>query len=215
MSIKSSHSLSSEHIRSEIKKLQYTYGLNKVIRYNLKREEKHQTQSVAEHVTNILHLAYYFRDLEDPMRLIDFDKVVRIILVHDMGEIETGDIVCVSKTQEDFDEEEKAIQEVKIKTPRWISEEIEELFAEFENPKTIEGFYAKAIDKFEGKVFWADKKGVEMTRDVNNVLGIPLKDVFYREYEKIFKILEKTPFRIIEAYLHEVKEEAIRNGALE
>ncbi len=53
-----------------------------------------------------------------------------------------------------------------------------------------------------------------MARDVNDKLSKPLKDIFDREYDKIFKILEKTPFRIIEAYLHEVKEEAIRNGAL-
>ncbi len=50
----------------------------------------------------MLHLAYYFRDLEDPKRLMDFDKVVRMILVHDMGEIETGDISCVLKTQLDI-----------------------------------------------------------------------------------------------------------------
>ena len=43
-----------EYVLGEVRKLQYTYGLNKVIRYNLERLEKFQTQSVAEHLTNIV-----------------------------------------------------------------------------------------------------------------------------------------------------------------
>ncbi len=206
--------LTPEYIQSEIKKIQYTYGLNKIIRFSLKREEKYQTQSVAEHITNMLHLAYYFRDFEDAERKMDFDKVVRIILMHDMGEIETGDIPCVLKNDNDFKEEEKAIEKVKNQSPYWIEKEIDELFQEFENPKTLEGFYAKAIDKFEGKIFWCHKEGIDMARDVNNGLTLPLKDILDKEYDKVFTLLKKTPFRIIEKYLEEVKNEAIRNGAL-
>jgi hypothetical protein len=53
--------LTDEYILSEIEKLKYPYGLNRVIRFNLERKEEFQTQSVAEHVTNMIFLAYYFR----------------------------------------------------------------------------------------------------------------------------------------------------------
>jgi 5'-deoxynucleotidase YfbR-like HD superfamily hydrolase len=91
--------LTDTYIADEIEKLRYTYGLNKVIRYNQKRKEEPQTQSVAEHVTNSIFLAYYFRDFEDPNHELDFDKVIKIIMMHDMGEIETGDIMSPAKKQ--------------------------------------------------------------------------------------------------------------------
>ena len=56
------------HMLSEVEKLLYTYGINKVIRYSKSRVEEYQTQSVAEHVANMIFCAYYFRDLEDVNR---------------------------------------------------------------------------------------------------------------------------------------------------
>jgi 5'-deoxynucleotidase YfbR-like HD superfamily hydrolase len=66
--------ITEDWILQEIEKLKYTYGLNKVVRYNLIREEIYETQSVAEHVTNMLILAHYFRELEDPERKMDMEK---------------------------------------------------------------------------------------------------------------------------------------------
>ena len=166
--------LTEEYVLSEIKKIKYTYGLNKVIRYNLDRQEAYQTQSVAEHLLNMIFLAHYFRDLEDSGHKMDFEKVIRIIMMHDMGEIETGDIITVAKTNEDEDEERKAIQKVKAKSPKFVSDEIEELYGEFENPKTLEGKFALAIDKLEGQIFWIEKKGVEMVKHINAVAGFDI-----------------------------------------
>ena len=84
-------------ILNSVSKILYTYGLNRVIRYEQKRKEIHQTQSVAEHVTNMIFCAYHFRDIEDPKHKMNFEKIMRLIIMHDMGEIETDDIVTNKK----------------------------------------------------------------------------------------------------------------------
>ena len=65
------------HILREVDRLLYTYGINKVIRYSKGRVEEYQTQSVAEHVANMIFCAYYFRDLEDANREMDKDMIKR------------------------------------------------------------------------------------------------------------------------------------------
>ena len=92
--------LTKKFIESELEKINYTYKLNEIIRYNKERKEKYQTQSLAEHVTNMIFLAYYFRQYEDPENKLDFDKVVQMILMHDMGEIETGVFPTHLKTKQ-------------------------------------------------------------------------------------------------------------------
>lgn len=161
--------ITNDWIFSEVEKLKYTYGLNKVIRYNKKREEtkENETQSVAEHVYNMLILANYFRDLEDPEHKLDMQKVTRMILMHDMGEIETGDIVQGIKNQQQEEEESKAIEVVASKSPDFIKKEIRELFDEFENPKTPEGKFAKCIDKFESQMWWGETCDIAMVKTVN------------------------------------------------
>lgn len=179
--------LTEEHILSELRKLRYTYNINKVIRYNFEREEKFQTQSVAEHVANMIFLAMYFRELEDRERKMDFEKVVKIIMMHDLGEIETGDVISIIKNSGHYDIERKAIQEVKAQSPDFIKREIEEIFEEYENPKTVEGRFVKAIDKMEGQLFWMEKDGVEMVNHVLENEGLRIHIEQPKVYEKIFK----------------------------
>ena len=193
--------LSDEYIWSEIEKLRYTYGLNSVIRYSLKRKEPFQTQSVAEHVTNMIFLAYYFRDLEDPRNELDFEKVIKLIMMHDMGEIETGDIVTVAKTESHEILEKEAIKLVKQKSPGFVANEVESLYEEFTDPKTKEGKYAKAIDKFEGQIFWVDKEGVEMLNHVHRTMGLQMKVTHSVHLGKVFKMLDAYNFSVMIRFL--------------
>lgn len=202
----STDKLTDEYIISEIEKLKYPYGLNRVIRYNLKRREDFQTQSVAEHVANMIFLAYYFRDFEDPEHELDFDKVIRLIIMHDMGEIETGDIITVAKNKNDTDAERKAIQTVKEKSPRFIADEIEDLFEEFEGPKTREGQYTNAIDKFEGQLFWIEREGVKMAKHIHGAAGLESKIVHPIHMKKVFNMLDNYNFPTIKRFLEVINE---------
>ncbi len=147
--------MTDDWVINEIEKIKYTYGLNKVIRYNLTRDESTEstTQSVAEHVYNMLILAHYFRDLEDPEHIMDMEKVTKMILMHDMVEIETGDIVMNKKTEDKKILEVEALEKTISHSPAFIAQEIKNLVFEYDNYSTGEGKFVKAIDKIEQQ-FW-------------------------------------------------------------
>ena len=194
------------HILSEVDKLLYTYGINKVIRYSKSRVEEYQTQSVAEHVANMIFCAYYFRDLEDVNREIDMDRVVRLIIMHDMGEIETGDIVTTHKTANHTEMERQAIQKVKNKSPDFVSREIENVFESFENPQSKEERFARAIDKFEGLLFWFPDDGIKMIKSFDKV-----DDTKYY-FEKTEKAIVATGMNNVLEYFLIMKNDMIKRG---
>ncbi len=206
--------LTDEYIWTEILKLKYPYGLNSVIRYNLERNERFQTQSVAEHVTNMLFLAYYFRDLEDPNSELDFGKVTELIMLHDMGEIETGDVVAVAKKENHEILERQALAFVKEKSTSFIGSKIETLFEEISNPETKEGKYAKAIDKLEGQIFWVEKEGVEMVIHAHRTVGLETSIVHPIHMAKIFKMVDAYNFPVIRRFLEVIEKKKYSYGLL-
>ena len=206
--------LTDEYITSEIEKLKYPYRLNSVIRYNLERKEPFQTQSLAEHVANMIFLAFYFRDFEDPNHELDFEKVIKLIMMHDMGEIETGDIIAPSKEESDYIAEIEAIKLVKEKSPSFIANEIESFYEESENPKTKEGKYARAIDKFDGQFFWMDKEKVEMVIEVHKKAGLETKIVYPTHMKQIFNMLDEYNFPAIKKFLEFIDKKKYSYGIL-
>ena len=195
-------------ILENVHKLMYTYGLNKVIRYEQVRNEVHQTQSVAEHVTNMLFCAYHFRDIEDPEHRLNFEEIIKMILMHDMGEIETGDIVTNKKTKADTELEYVAIKSVKVKSPNFVKREVESIFERFEEPQTPEERFAKAIDKFEGTIFWFTDDGIKMIKSVSS------NDVIQRYFERLESTLDKLGFINILKYIIVMKDDMISRGLL-
>ena len=67
-------------------------------------------ESVAEHSWRMTLMAFFIRD-EFPEA--DMDKVMRMCLIHDLGEAFTGDIPTFDKTQSDEDLEETLLR-------RWV-----------------------------------------------------------------------------------------------
>ena len=90
-----------EEIQKEIMNIMYLYELKGIIRYAESRDEKVKTQSVAEHVYGMMILAEHFLPLEDPAGEMDREKLYRMIIFHDVDEIETGDIPTYHKTNKD------------------------------------------------------------------------------------------------------------------
>lgn len=65
-------------------------------------------ESVAEHSWRIALMAFWLRD-EFPQA--DMDRVIRMCLIHDLGECFTGDIPTFRKTAEDEEREERLLHE--------------------------------------------------------------------------------------------------------
>jgi 5'-deoxynucleotidase YfbR-like HD superfamily hydrolase len=162
-------------IINELRKLTYMYELNRVIRYGLVRNENHQTQSVSEHIANILACAYFFKNIISEGTALNMEVVARRILIHDLGEIETGDVLTVSKTQADTARERIAIDTVVHKVPTVIAMQLVTDFEAVENASDLEGRFVRAMDKFDGFFFQGIGEGIRMIRSVTPDISIRKK----------------------------------------
>lgn len=103
-------------------------------------------ESVAEHCWMASLMAYLMKD-EFPDA--DMDKVIRMIMIHDLGECFTGDIPVFDKTAE-HEEKEKELLYSWVKTlPKNLSNEMMALYEEMEKRETLEAKIFKAVDGIE------------------------------------------------------------------
>lgn len=87
--------------------------------------------------------------MKDEFPEVDMDKVIHMILIHDLGECFTGDIPVFNKTAE-HEEKEKELLYQWVKTlPENLSDEMMELYEEMEKQETAEAKIFKAIDGME------------------------------------------------------------------
>ena len=103
-------------------------------------------ESVAEHSWRVSLMAMLMRD-EFPG--VDIDRVVRMCLVHDLGEAITGDIPTFLKTDADRAVEGKEVDALIGGLPEPWPEDLGALFAEMEALQTPEAKLYKALDRME------------------------------------------------------------------
>jgi len=106
-------------------------------------------ESVAEHSWRATLMAYFLRD-EFPEA--DMDKVIKMCLIHDLGECFTGDIPTFAKTKADEVTEEKLLNDWVSSLPEPYASEMAELYQEMAERKTLEGKIYKAIDSMEALI---------------------------------------------------------------
>lgn len=106
-------------------------------------------ESVAEHSWRIALMAFWLRD-EFPQA--DMDRVIRMCLIHDLGECFTGDIPTFRKTAEDEEREERLLHEWVDTLPAPYGAEMHALYREMAAQETPESRIYKALDKFEAVI---------------------------------------------------------------
>ncbi len=106
-------------------------------------------ESVAEHSWRICLMAYFIKD-EFPEA--DIDKVIRMCMIHDLGEIFTGDIPSFAKTDNDVDREDQLLDQWVDTLPEPFRTEMKELYAEMNELKTLEARIYKCMDKLEAVI---------------------------------------------------------------
>ncbi|MGM9617311.1 HD domain-containing protein [Butyricicoccus sp.] len=82
----------------------------------------------------------------------DMDKVIRMCLIHDLGEAFTGDIPSFDKTEADSKNEELALRQWVQTFPSPEREEWLALYEEMEAQRTQEARIYKALDKLEAVI---------------------------------------------------------------
>ncbi|MBP9843281.1 MAG: HD domain-containing protein [Candidatus Pacebacteria bacterium] len=138
-----------ERILEDTAKLQYLFGLKKVIRYDQNRHATDSTESVAEHVYGMHILAQYFLPLENLEGTWDRARIYEMITLHDIDEIETGDVLGYTKTAETRALELEAMKRTIEKSPHHLQQTMRSHAEEYEGKQTPEARFVKAIDKIE------------------------------------------------------------------
>jgi putative hydrolase of HD superfamily len=115
-------------------------------------------ESSAEHSWSCLVLADYF--LGKIKQKLDKVKVHEMLLYHDLVEIEEGDVDVLDqeRRKEKKERELKAAKIVALKIPLSLSKKYHDLFLEFEECKTKEAKFCKAIDALDAEIHEMDYK---------------------------------------------------------
>ena len=112
---------------------------------------KDRKESVADHSWRIALMAMLLRD-EPAFSGIDMDKVIRMCLIHDLGESFTGDITAFEKGEKDTDKEDRLFHEWVGNFPEPVRSEWRLLLKEMEEQKTDEAKVYKSLDKLEALI---------------------------------------------------------------
>ena len=106
-------------------------------------------ESVAEHSWRITLMAYF---VSDEFPEADLLKIMKMCLIHDLGEAFTGDIPTFEKTDKDSKKEADVLGELVKTLPEPFSKEMSELYQEMEEQQTLEARIYKALDKLEALI---------------------------------------------------------------
>lgn len=110
---------------------------------------KGRHESVAEHCWMACLMAFLMKE-EFPEA--DMDKVIRMLIIHDLGEAFTGDIPVFNKTAADEEREEKALKDWVRSLPEEKAEELLALYEEMDAQQTLEAKIYKSLDGLEAVV---------------------------------------------------------------
>ena len=124
----------------EIDKLKFVF--RKTCLLNSNRHE-----NSAEHSWHLamMAIALHSQAKED----IDLGRVIKMLLIHDIVEIDAGDtfLFDTNKNHENTDEEWAAAKCIFGLLPKSLAQELTDLWLEFEEAKTADAKFAKAIDR--------------------------------------------------------------------
>ncbi len=108
-----------------------------------------RTESVAEHSWRMSLMALL---LHSEFADVNMDKVVKMCVIHDLGECFTGDIATFIKTDDDRKTEDELLQRWVGSMPREVSADLSALFVEMQAQQTAEAKIYKALDKLEALI---------------------------------------------------------------
>ena len=110
---------------------------------------KGRRESVAEHSWRIALMALF---MQDEFPELDINKVIRMCLIHDLGECFTGDIPTFLKSASDEKKEDTALFSWVASLPAPYNTELAALYTEMGALQTDEAKLYKALDKLEAVI---------------------------------------------------------------
>lgn len=109
-----------------------------------------RNENDAEHSWHLAMMAILFSEYSADKH-IDILKVVKMVLIHDLVEIDAGDTFCYDEKgyEDKAEREQKAAQRLFSLLPPDQAKEIWDLWNEFENLNTPESRFAAGLDRFQ------------------------------------------------------------------
>jgi putative hydrolase of HD superfamily len=112
--------------------------------------DRSREENSAEHSWHIALAVFLFSEYAQDQE-INWNRVIKMLLVHDLVEIDAGDTYCYDdQGRQDQDQrEQEAAKRIFEILPPDQSRSFRELWDEFENRNTPESRYANALDRFQ------------------------------------------------------------------
>ncbi len=103
-------------------------------------------ENSAEHSWHVCISALMLKDFAS--EAVEIDRVIRMLLIHDLGEIDAGDtIIYNSETPEGKDEEARGVKRLLDLLPAEQRDSYMSLWYEFEAGETADSKFARAVDR--------------------------------------------------------------------
>ncbi|WP_241911610.1 HD domain-containing protein [Telmatospirillum siberiense] len=120
-----------------------------ILRQNVPITEPHRQENDAEHSWHLAMMALLLAEHAD--EAVDVARVVKMLLIHDLVEIDAGDtfIYDVAANQDKEEREQRAADRVFGLLPEDQGRELRGLWDEFEARTTSDARFAHAIDRFQ------------------------------------------------------------------
>ena len=134
-------------VRELLKALAVAEGLKDTTRHCYTAGGRHE--SVAEHSWMLTVMAFF---LKEEFPEVDIDKVIRMCMIHDLGECFTGDIPTFDKGESAEATEEQLLYRWVDSLPGSVSAEMRALYEEMAALQTTEAKLYKAIDNLEAVI---------------------------------------------------------------
>lgn len=111
--------------------------------------DKTRYENDAEHSWHLALMAFLLA--EHAKEKVDLLKVMKMVLIHDLVEIDAGDTYCYDKQAklDKREREEKCADRIFAMLPEEQAKEMFELWEEFEQMETPEAKYAAALDRLQ------------------------------------------------------------------
>lgn len=139
------------HLKNLQQQIEFIKEIDKIkyIQRKTKLFNSNRFENDAEHSWHLAVMAIVLN--EHSNKSIDILKVIKMLLIHDIVEIDSGDIFIydTEKNHTNTDEELKASKRIFGILPKVQAKELIDLWIEFENGKTEDAKFAKALDRFE------------------------------------------------------------------
>jgi putative hydrolase of HD superfamily len=129
----------------EIDKLKTIYRQSVLIEDNTRYEND------AEHSWHLAMTAILLLEYSKDANKLDMLRTIKMLLIHDIIEIDAGDTYCYDKeaNRDKAEREKRAADRIFSLLPDDQAKEFFDLWNEFENQKTPEAKFAAVIDRFQ------------------------------------------------------------------